>query len=303
MRHPTHPGEIYLAPGADSAHRVEFPGETFPPPDEHLVEPETDREMIDGQIIQVSPANPPHADRTVDISYVLRAHVAPNYVASADLLTRVSDENDFATDACIRKAGTDAQGHRHLEELSFEVKHTQSESSLKKRARMLIRRGVRRVFAVYVRVEYLDGAEIVKAGPVKEWSRDKNDWEKLDDDYVIKDPCLQQPIAVRSLLDAVQADNAVAQALIDKHNPVIAQLVHDERQQERELARKERQQAVREESQQAIREERRQAVRDLCRAFAIELTPARQQRIDSLDPEGLYALRTFLLEHHRWDTD
>ncbi|MCG8422073.1 MAG: Uma2 family endonuclease [Proteobacteria bacterium] len=284
MRHPTHPGEIYLAPGADSAHRVEFPGETFPPPDEHLVEPETDREMIDGQIIQVSPANPPHADRTVDISYVLRAHVAPNYVASADLLTRVSDENDFATDACIRKAGTDAQGHRHLEELSFEVKHTQSESSLKKRARMLIRRGVRRVFAVYVRVEYLDGAEIVKAGPVKEWSRDKNDWEKLDDDYVIKDPCLQQPIAVRSLLDAVQADNAVAQALIDKHNPVIDRL-------------------VREESQQAIREERRQAVRDLCRAFAIELTPERQQRIDSLSPDGLYALRTYLLEHRRWVQD
>ena len=284
MRHPTHPGEIYLAPGADSAHRVEFPGETFPPPDEHLVEPETDREMIDGQIIQVSPANPPHADRTVDISYVLRAHVAPNYVASADLLTRVSDENDFATDACIRKAGTDAQGHRHLEELSFEVKHTQSESSLKKRARMLTRRGVRRVFAVYVRVEYLDGAEIVKAGPVKEWSRDKNDWEKLDDDYVIKDPCLQQPIAVRSLLDAVQADNAVAQALIDKHNPVIDRL-------------------VREESQQAIREERRQAVRDLCRAFAIELTPERQQRIDSLSPDGLYALRTYLLEHRRWVQD
>ena len=284
MRHPTHPGEIYLAPGADSAHRVEFPGETFPPPDEHLVEPETDREMIDGQIIQVSPANPPHADRTVDISYVLRAHVAPNYVASADLLTRVSDENDFATDACIRKAGTDAQGHRHLEELSFEVKYTQSESSLKKRARMLTRRGVRRVFAVYVRVEYLDGAEIVKAGPVKEWSRDKNDWEKLDDDYVIKDPCLQQPIAVRSLLDAVQADNAVAQALIDKHNPVIDRL-------------------VREESQQAIREERRQAVRDLCRAFAIELTPERQQRIDSLSPDGLYALRTYLLEHRRWVQD
>ena len=284
MRHPTQPGEMYLAPGADSAHRVEFPGEMFPPPDEHLVEPETDREMIDGQIIQVSPANPPHADRTVDISYVLRAHVAPNYVASADLLTRVSDENDFATDACIRKAGTDAQGHRHLEELSFEVKYTQSESSLKKRARMLIRRGVRRVFAVYVRVEYLDGAEIVKAGPVKEWSRDKNDWEKLDDDYVIKDPCLQQPIAVRSLLDAVQADNAVAQALIDKHNPVIDRL-------------------VREESQQAIREERRQAVRDLCRAFAIELTPERQQRIDSLSPDGLYALRTYLLEHRRWVQD
>ena len=83
------------------------------------------REVIDGQIIQVSPANPSHADRTVDISYVLRANVAPNYVASTDLLTRISDENDFATDVCIRKAGTDAQGHRHLEELSFEVKYTQ----------------------------------------------------------------------------------------------------------------------------------------------------------------------------------
>ncbi|MCG8417970.1 MAG: Uma2 family endonuclease [Proteobacteria bacterium] len=288
MRHPTHSDEMYLAPGAESAHRMDLPGESFPPPDEHLVEPETDREMIDGQIIQVSPANPPHADRTVDISYVLRANVAPNYVASADLLTRVSDENDFATDACIRKAGTDAQGHRHLEELSFEVKHTQSESSLKKRARMLVRRGVRRVFAVYVRIEYHDGVESVKAGPVKEWSRDKNDWEKLDDDYLIKDPCLRQPIEVRSLLDAVQADNAVARALIDKHNPVIAQ-------REAEL--------IAQEHQRSVRGERQQAVRDLCRVLAIKLTPKRQQRIDSLDPDGLHALRTYLLEHRCWDEE
>ena len=287
MRHPTHPGEMYLAPGAEGAPRLEFPTESFPPPDERLVEPETDREVIDGQIVQVSPANPPHADRTVDISYVLRANVAPNYVASADLLTRVSDENDFATDACIRKAGTDSQGHRYLEELSFEVKHTQSESSLKKRAGMLVRRGVRRVFAVYVRVERRDGVESIKAGPVKEWSRDKNDWQKLDDDSLIKDPCLQQPIPVRSLLDAVQADNAVARALIDKHNPIIAQLVHDERK----------------ERDQAVRNERQQAVRDLCQLLAIELSPARQQRIDSLDGDGLYALRTYLLEHRRWDEE
>ena len=151
----------------------------------------------------------------------LNATVELNYVASSELLTRVSDDNDFATDVCIRKAGKDAQGHRYLEELSFEIKHTQSESDIKKRARYLTRRGVRRVFAVYVRVKKQDGEEQVIAGPIKEWSPAKDDWNELADNAVIEDRCLRRPVAVRALFDAFEADNAVALALIDKKNPVL----------------------------------------------------------------------------------
>ena len=135
--------------------------------------------MVDGWVMRVSPAAPPHADRQVAIGYVLNATVAPDYVASSELLTRVSEDSDFATDVCIRKADEDAEGHRHLEELSFEIKHTQSESDIKKRARYLTRRGVRRVLAVYVRVKERDGEEQVIAGPVKEWSVEKDDWNEL----------------------------------------------------------------------------------------------------------------------------
>ena len=219
---------------------MELPAaERFPPPDEHLVEPETNQEMIDGRLMRVSPAAPPHADRQVAIGYVLNATVAPDYIASSELLTRVSEDSDFATDVCIRKAGKDAEGHRHLEELSFEIKHTQSESDIKKRARYLTRRGVRRVFAVYVRVKDQGGEEQVIAGPIKEWSVEKDDWNDLADDAVIEDRCLRRPVAVRALLDAFEAHNAVARALIDQDNPVLAEretaLIERERQTVRGL--------------------------------------------------------------------
>ncbi len=261
---------------------MELPAaERFPPPDEHIAEPETDREMLDGRVIRVSPAAPPHADRQVAIGYVLNATAAPGYVASSELLTRVSEDSDFATDVCIRKAGKDADGHRFLEELSFEIKHTQSEGDLEKRARYLARRGVRRVFAVYVRVSKHGNQERVIAGPIKEWSGDNNGrdgWRELADNAVIDDRCLHRPVKVRALLDAFEADNAVAHALLDKNNPVLVK-------RENEL----------------LHRERRQAIRDLCQALAIELTSARHARIDSLSADQLHALRDSLLEHRRWD--
>ena len=72
MSNPNQPIDFYLAPGAGSVRRMELPAaERFPPPDEHIVEPETNLEMIDGQIMRVSPAAPPHADRQVAIGYVV----------------------------------------------------------------------------------------------------------------------------------------------------------------------------------------------------------------------------------------
>ena len=285
MGDPTRTNEVYLAPGPCTVEAMKLPGSRFPAPDDHVVEPETGREMIDGKIVEVAPSKPPHADRQLALGYVLEATVAPNYVASVELLTRVNEDNDFATDLCIRRAGKDEEGHRYLEELSFEIKFTQSESDIKKRARYLTRRGVRRVFAVYVRVEKQDGDERVIAGPIKEWSTAEDDWKVLEDDSAIEDRCLSRPVPVLALLDAFEADNAVARALLDKHNPVFTEFVE---------------RAKREAKREVKRRERRQTIRDLCRALAIEITPARQAHIDSLDVDELLALRGRLLELRSW---
>ncbi|MCG8424042.1 MAG: Uma2 family endonuclease [Proteobacteria bacterium] len=318
---------VYLAPGASSSAAAELPGASqpkFPPPDEHVVEPETYQEMIDGQIIQVAPSGPPHADRQFDIAYVLRANVADGYVGSTELLTRVSHDNDFATDACIRKQGIDADGHRHLEELSFEVKHTQSEASLDRRARYLLERGVRRVFVIHVRVDKRASTELVKAGPVAEWSAREDGWKTLKNASSIRDRCLRRPLKVKALLEAVEADNAVARGLIDKGNPVLQKL------QTRSFDRGKSQgydqgksdgydqgksdgydqgksdgydQGRSDGMARGIQAGLRQGIRALCQGLDIALTPAREARIDALDAEGLAALLRQLEKHRSWDNE
>ncbi len=112
--------KVWLPGVSDDAAEAPSPGSQspnggrWPAPDEHLVEPETGREMLDGRVMEVAPADAPHADQQCDLAYVLRAHVAPGYVASTELLTRVADKSDFATDACIRRAGLDAEGQAAL---------------------------------------------------------------------------------------------------------------------------------------------------------------------------------------------
>jgi hypothetical protein len=58
------------------------------------VVPETGTEMIDGQIRQVLPSEPPHADEQCNIAYVIRPDAVPGYVASTELLTRVDRRHD-----------------------------------------------------------------------------------------------------------------------------------------------------------------------------------------------------------------
>ena len=301
MSNRTHSRSMYLVPGARSSARVELPGAPckveFPSPDEHLVEPETYQEMIDGQVIQVAPSEPPHADRQFDIAYALRAHVADGYVGSTELLTRVSEHTDFATDACIRKAGTDADGHRYLEELSVEVKHKQSEASLKKRARYLIERGVRRVFAIYVheQIQHHDGPDRtgrVIVGPVKEWSPNDDCWLSLADDSYIEDPCLRTPLKVRALTEAIEADNAVARALIGKGNPVALELkaeIYDQGESDGYNRGKS--------------DGLRQAIRVLCQALDIVLTPEHRARLDSFNASELQAIPDRIQKNHSWNLE
>ncbi len=210
---PKHGAKVMLAPGASASTPPRCPGgqpDPWPAVDDHLVKPEVTRdEMIRGRVIQAMPANPPHADRQGQLAYVLGAHVRPGYVMSTELLTRVAPKSDFATDACVRKAGQDpATGRRYLEELAFEVVSEQHPGDILAKAEDMSARGVRRVFAVFI-----------KTGEVKEWL---GAWQALPPGGSIEDAALARPLPARAILDAAEADNAVVRALAAKGNPALA---------------------------------------------------------------------------------
>jgi hypothetical protein len=208
------PHEALLAPPAPwGGAALELPGRrTFPRLDEHVVEPETRHEMVRGERILAQPALAPHGDRHFRLDYVLGGHLRAGYVGSTDLLTRVLHASDFASDTCIRRAGEDpATGERYLEEVAFEIVNEQPLAKATERAEDWSLRGVRRVLGIFV-----------KRGTVEEWLPQARTWRALDPDGFIGDPCLVRPLAVRALLDATAADDAVVRALEAKDNPAIA---------------------------------------------------------------------------------
>jgi hypothetical protein len=303
--------------------------------DDRVVEPETGTEMLRGQVRKVLPAEPPHADEQCNIAYVIRSDVAPGYTASTELLTRVDNEADFATDACIRKVGRDpGTGSRYLEELSFEVKHTQSNADIMDRARKLIRRGVRRVFAIHVRE---DEQGRLAAGPVREWLGSEDRWLELHPTAEIVDRCLVHPIKVQALIDATEASNQVARALLAQNNPV---LVKDRQEaldaqkralaeahtrelhararalaeahtrelhaQKRALAEAHtrelhaQKRALAEAHTRELEARERRAILDLCDVLAIEVTTERRARMDAMSSEELDGLRSAIRKKRRW---
>jgi hypothetical protein len=222
-------------PGATGVARLEAPGApryhggmraperspvAWPRVSDYAVEPESGQELLDGEVREAAPAGPIHARHHNQVDYVLRACTASDYGADTDLLTRQALPHNFASDTSVRRNGTDpATGDRYLEELAFEIQSTQSTEDLEKRARIMAARGVRRIFAIPVRGDAA-GSEII-AGPLAEWMPAEERWRTYRDDEIITDPCLFRPLAVRALLDAVEADDAVAEALLGKRNRVI----------------------------------------------------------------------------------
>jgi len=205
------------APGAAGSPSMRLPGRgDFPRLDDHLVVPEITRdEVIKGRRVVAHPALAVHGDEHSEIDFVVRGLVAPGYQVSTDLLTRQGKESDFASDSSIRKKGDDpATGSRYLEEVAFEVVSTQSERNVTEKAEEMHARGVRRIFAVFVK----------GSRRVCEWSPESRRWTPLDATARIEDPCLVTPLAVSALLDAALADNAVAEALKAKRNPAILKL-------------------------------------------------------------------------------
>jgi len=195
---------------------LHLPGRgAFPAVDDHLVVPEITRdEIINGRRVVAFPAEAPHANQQTELGYVVRGKVASGYQVSSDLLTRVGEKSDFASDVCVYKKGTDpATGRRYLEEIAFEVVSTQSERDVTEKAVEMSRRGVRRIFGIWVK----------NRRRACEWSAVSGSWRLLDVEFHIEDRCLATPLKVAALLDAAEADNAVAEGLIAKRLGLISQ--------------------------------------------------------------------------------
>ncbi|WP_437913919.1 hypothetical protein WME73_47375 [Sorangium sp. So ce302] len=216
---------LLLAPAARGGAAVRLPPAEpqrahFPAVDEHLVAPEVTRdELIRGRKVVATPALEPHAEQQVRLDFLIAPHLRPGYIGAADLITRVAEGSDFATDLSIRRAGTDpATGRRYLEELSFEIVNEQSMRDAREKAEDLVARGVRRVFVIFV-----------KRDEIAEWSAAEGRFVPLAPDATIEDPCLIRPVPVRALLDGAAAEREVVRALERKGNPEIEAIKARER--------------------------------------------------------------------------
>ena len=171
-------------------------------------------EKIGGKVYQTMGSELPHAAQNGEIDYILRGLLTSDYCVASDLKTRFAEESDFASDSAAVKRGIDPKtGRRYLERLAFEVVWTQTRSDVTAKAPRMIRRGVQRVFAVFIR-----------AGEVAEWSKTKKKWMTLDLSSTIRDKCLVKPLLIEALLDAGKADAAVVQGLEAKGDPEIGRI-------------------------------------------------------------------------------
>lgn len=193
----------------------------LPDVDERLVMPETRYEVIDGKVEYVAPADEPHGTRHSKISALLETYAAPDHDVASDMLTRTSAIGDMAPDASVFPAARDRRtGGRQIEALAFEVVSTERLGHAATKARRLVERGVRRVFAIDV-----------ERKRALEWSRATDAWEILAPDGTIEDPALALPLPLRPLVEAAKTDDAIAQALLAKKNPVLEEALHEARLQ------------------------------------------------------------------------
>lgn len=231
-------GEGYHAPGATPpGMRLEAPGagrysspstgrpmSKSPRICDHEVTPETRQEKVYGEVREAMPSLPPHSRVHNRLDYVLNGYVAPGYGVDTDLLTRYDEAWDFAPDTCVRRDGVAPEsGCRYLEELAFEIAYKQSDREITDKARVMVRRGVRRVFVLRVRGDR-EGA-VMAVGPLLEWIEEQQRWQPLPDEALIEDPCLHRPLPVRALLHGPAADDAVVAGLASKGNPALQRMI------------------------------------------------------------------------------
>jgi hypothetical protein len=183
----------------------------LPAVDERLVAPETRYEIYDGELAYVSPADPPHGTRHLQIAALIEAHTGPEFEAAADMLTRTSEIDDVAPDVSVYPDAPNPEtGGRQIEQLAFEIVSTESLGHAGRKASKLVARGVRRVFAIDI-----------ERSRALEWSAALDTWSVLDAAGRIDDPALAVPLPIDSLIRSAKADDAVARALLVKRNPVL----------------------------------------------------------------------------------
>jgi hypothetical protein len=152
-------------------------------------------------------------------------------------------------------------GDRHVEEIAFAIESQRPDAGevIAQHVEALLARGVRRIFTIRgastggaaraigtraateprartaerkradididERKRAMPGRSLGKharrPGPLREWVPAQSAWRTYGDDATIIDASLCQPVPVRALLDAVEADRAVARALIDRRVDVI----------------------------------------------------------------------------------
>ncbi len=218
----THRGDGYRleAPGAEptttTSSSYRLPGRDEPlHVDDYMTDIDFRREeKIGGEVFRTMGSELPHAAQNGEIDYVLRGLLTPDYCVASDLKTRFEEESDFANDSAAVKKGIDPKtGRRYLERLAFEVVWKQTRRKVTAKAPRMLRRGVKRVFAVFVR-----------RGEVAEWSAEKETWVVLDPSSAIEDKCLVKPLPVAALLDAGKADATVVRGLETKGDPEIGRI-------------------------------------------------------------------------------
>jgi hypothetical protein len=250
------------------------PAMRMPGVDDRLAIPETGEEYIDGVRYEVMAGEAAHADPQCQLAYVVRACVAKGWIASTELLTRADGGSDFATDVCVRRKGTDPRtGHRHLEELSFEVANTQTLNELGVRAKKLEARGVRRLFAVMVQEE-----------EIQEW-HPQGGWKVLSVRSEIRDQAFHKPLRVRAILDAAEADRLVFEALVAKKEPHLMKTLEDREAKGREEGRE---------------ETFRGNIKDLCGVLDIDWSAERNASLQAMKLSDLDALWVHLVTEKSW---
>ena len=175
----------------------------LPPVDEHFMREGMRFEALHGRVLMTPPAQEPHGRCHAELAYLLKAHITPEYRVAVDMLTRTSKTSDFAPDASVYPAARHpVTGGRQLEELAFEVVARQWIGIPSEKARELIRRGVRRVFAL-----------VVKSNRLMEWSTETDAFSVVPVQSQLDDRCFVRPLPVRAILEATATDDAVVAAL------------------------------------------------------------------------------------------
>ncbi len=283
---------------------MRLPGasQPWPDPDDRLAEPETRQEIVRGKRIHVAPANPGHGDTHNRLDIAIGLCTRAGHIASSDLLTRRSEKSDFATDACVRKAGINpATGHRYLEEISFEVFNTQSRAKASQRARDVVASGVRRIFGLFVdpvsREREASGDSIIS---VEEWSPARDAWLACNSTDYINDSCLVRPLPVASLMSATAIDDTAARVLVAKRNSVIQKI---KRSSHTKGYRKGRDDG----RQQGQCEQQRKTIRGVLAHRGIALSCSEEARIDQCDDlarlEGWFHRALVIEEAHQLFAD